>query len=100
MMKRWSATLLLAAAAFAQTPAAPKKATSTPATTPPAPAQKKAPTPPAPQREPGLYAIFNTSMGQIVAVLYEKEAPITVKNFVALAQGTKPWKDPKSGQMV
>jgi peptidyl-prolyl cis-trans isomerase A (cyclophilin A) len=99
MMKRLSAVLLIAAAAFAQTtpPAAQK-------TTPP-PAQKKAAAPPAttpaaPAREPGLYAIFNTSMGQIVAVLYEKEAPVTVANFVALARGTKPWKDPKTGQMV
>jgi cyclophilin family peptidyl-prolyl cis-trans isomerase len=31
---------------------------------------------------------------------YEKEAPITVKNFVDLARGTKAWKDPKTGQMV
>jgi cyclophilin family peptidyl-prolyl cis-trans isomerase len=32
-------------------------------------------------------------MGTITAKLYEKEAPITVRNFVALARGTKPWKD-------
>jgi cyclophilin family peptidyl-prolyl cis-trans isomerase len=60
----------------------------TPATTPAAPA--------APAREPGLYATINTSMGPIVCILYEKEAPITVKNFVALARGGKPWTDPKT----
>lgn len=45
--------------------------------------------------EPGLYAIFNTSMGQIVARLYEDKAPGTVKNFVALASGTKATLDKK-----
>ena len=38
-------------------------------------------------------------MGTITAQLFEKEAPITVANFVALARGTKPWKDP-SGATV
>src|SRR5260370_19636987 len=53
--------------------------------------------PAAPAREPGLYATFNTSMGPIVCILYEKESPITVKNFVALARGgTKAWTDPKT----
>jgi|SRR5579872_844609 len=52
--------------------------------------------PAAPAREPGLYATINTSMGPIVCILYEKEAPITVKNFVALARGGKPWTDPKT----
>jgi cyclophilin family peptidyl-prolyl cis-trans isomerase len=39
-------------------------------------------------------------MGTITARLFEKETPLTVKNFVALARGTKPWKDPKSGAMA
>jgi peptidyl-prolyl cis-trans isomerase A (cyclophilin A) len=43
-----------------------------------------------------LYATINTSMGPIVCILYEKESPITVKNFVALARGGKPWTDPKT----
>jgi peptidyl-prolyl cis-trans isomerase A (cyclophilin A) len=50
--------------------------------------------------KPGLYAIFNTSEGAITARLYEKYTPGTVANFVALAQGTKPWRDPKTGAMV
>jgi peptidyl-prolyl cis-trans isomerase A (cyclophilin A) len=45
--------------------------------------------------EPGLYAIFDTSMGRIVARLYEDKAPATVKNFVALATGTKATLDKK-----
>jgi peptidyl-prolyl cis-trans isomerase A (cyclophilin A) len=53
-----------------------------------------------PPLKPGLYAIFQTSDGAITARLYEKEIPIAVQNFVALAQGTKPWKDPKTREMV
>jgi cyclophilin family peptidyl-prolyl cis-trans isomerase len=53
-----------------------------------------------PPLKPGLYATFQTSSGVITARLFEKEIPIAVSNFVALAQGTKPWKDPKTGAMV
>jgi peptidyl-prolyl cis-trans isomerase A (cyclophilin A) len=70
------ACLLLAAACFAQTP-----------------------TPTALPDEPGLYAIFDTSMGQIVVRLFEDKAPATVKNFVALAAGTKATLD-KKGALV
>jgi cyclophilin family peptidyl-prolyl cis-trans isomerase len=96
MMNRLSAVLALTAAAtFAQTTPAPQKK----AAAPPA-AHKAAPAPAAPAREPGLYATFHTSLGTIVAVLYEKEAPVTVQNFMALARGSKPWKDPKTHAMV
>lgn len=44
---------------------------------------------------PGLYAVLETSMGRIVARLYEDKAPNTVKNFVALARGTKATLDKK-----
>jgi len=53
-----------------------------------------------PALKPGLYAVFNTSEGVITARLYEKYTPRTVANFVALAQGTMPWRDPKTGAMV
>ena len=36
----------------------------------------------------GLYAQFDTSKGQIIAVLYYKQVPITVINFAGLALGT------------
>ncbi len=50
-------------------------------------------------RKPGLYAVFDTSMGMFVCELYEKNAPLAVENFVGLAQGTKEWLTPK-GDMV
>lgn len=55
--------------------------------------------PPAPALEPGLYGTMTTTMGVIRFKLHEKEAPITVKNFVDLALGKKAWRNPK-GQMV
>lgn len=73
-MKGISPLILLATAAFAQKTPVPLK--------------------------PGLYATFNTSKGTIVAVLFEKDAPASVKNFVELAQGTKAWRDPQTGAMV
>jgi peptidyl-prolyl cis-trans isomerase A (cyclophilin A) len=39
-------------------------------------------------------ATFNTSEGTIVCKLFEAEAPETVANFIALAEGTKEWNAP------
>ena len=47
-------------------------------------------------RTPGTYAIFNTSEGEIVCRLFEKEAPKTVANFVELAEGKREWTHPVS----
>jgi cyclophilin family peptidyl-prolyl cis-trans isomerase len=41
----------------------------------------------------GPNAVFDTSAGRMVCRLYSKQAPATVANFVALAQGTKDWAD-------
>src|SRR6185295_11807499 len=49
---------------------------------------------------PGTYVHFETTMGDFTAELYPKVAPATVENFIGLVQGTKPWKDPKTGQMI
>jgi cyclophilin family peptidyl-prolyl cis-trans isomerase len=84
-----SAALLAATALIsAQTPAAPKATAA------------KTVDPAKPVREPGLYATITTSMGTIVAQLFEKQSPITVKNFVDLARGTKAWVDPATRQKV
>ena len=45
-------------------------------------------------RTPGVYATFDTSEGTIVCRLFEAEAPITVKNFVELAEGSREWTHP------
>jgi peptidyl-prolyl cis-trans isomerase A (cyclophilin A) len=47
-----------------------------------------------------LYATFKTSAGEIVVKLLPDKAPKTVENFVSLAEGTREWSDPKSGQKV
>ncbi len=75
--------LIFACATFAQetspgaTPSASAVAAVPPATTDPL------------VDRPGLYATFDTSLGQIVVQLLEDKAPQTVQNFVALANGVK-----------
>lgn len=49
-------------------------------------------------RQPGVYATFNTSEGTIVCRLFEQEAPVTVKNFIELAEGKREWTDPRTGK--
>jgi peptidyl-prolyl cis-trans isomerase A (cyclophilin A) len=48
--------------------------------------------------ESGTYAKFETSEGSFTIRLFDKEAPNTVANFVGLAEGTKEWKDPATGE--
>lgn len=78
---------LLSVFAYAQTAAPPSAAK---------PATEAA----KPAREPGLYATITTSMGTIVAKLFEEESPKTVKNFADLAMGRKEWPDPKTKTRV
>jgi peptidylprolyl isomerase len=59
------ALLVIAPAAFAQEKAAPRKL------------------------NPGIYARFETSMGNFMCELYQFQAPNTVANFVDLAEGNK-----------
>ena len=47
-----------------------------------------------------INAHFTTSEGNFTIRLFDQEAPATVANFVGLADGTKEWTDPKSGQKV
>ena len=45
----------------------------------------------------GPHATLKTSKGDIRVVLFPDAAPKTVENFVGLATGTKPWRDPRTG---
>lgn len=97
--------LLLAVGAGAQTPT----------TTAPAPHKKTAPThrkaathhaarkPAQPKdatnfKEP--VAHIHTTVGDMTCTLDPKQAPVAVKNFIQLSQGTKPYTDPRTGQQV
>ncbi len=45
----------------------------------------------------GTYAIFNTSEGKITIRLFPEDAPLTVANFIELAEGKREWKHPLTG---
>ena len=47
---------------------------------------------------PGTYAIFNTTEGKITVRLFPEHAPITVANFIELAEGQKEWTHPATGK--
>lgn len=45
-----------------------------------------------------MYALMKTSMGDMKIKLFHKRAPLTVANFVGLAEGTKEYTDPNTGE--
>ncbi len=45
-----------------------------------------------------LWATLKTNRGDIVVHLFPNHAPKTVENFVGLAEGTKEYQDPKTGE--
>ena len=42
----------------------------------------------------GTYAVFTTTEGKITVRLFETDAPVTVRNFIELAEGAKEWTHP------
>ena len=48
----------------------------------------------APVAPTGPTVLIDTSIGRLTCKLYDKQAPVTVANFVGLAIGTKDWTDP------
>jgi peptidyl-prolyl cis-trans isomerase A (cyclophilin A) len=84
----------LGASTLMAQPATPAPKAAAPVTT------DKPAVPPEPVRENGLYTTVYTTLGNITGKLYEKESPITVKNFMDLALGRKEWTDPKTGMRV
>jgi peptidyl-prolyl cis-trans isomerase A (cyclophilin A) len=47
-----------------------------------------------------VHAEFVTSQGSFTVRLFEEEVPNTVANFVGLADGTKEWTHPRTGDKV
>ncbi len=45
-----------------------------------------------------MFATLHTTAGDIRIELFPNHAPHTVKNFVGLAEGTKEWTDPRTGE--
>ena len=45
-----------------------------------------------------LFAHFETSLGNFKVELFEDRAPKTVANFAGLAEGSKEWTDPRTGE--
>ena len=105
MLRTLFFSALLAPVASAQAVPKPQAAPSVapPATTPaddlpdgPGAASQVRP----PVTPTGPTALIDTSMGRLACKLYDKQAPITVANFISLAQGTKDWVDPKTLKKV
>jgi len=47
-----------------------------------------------------LVATLHTSAGELECELWPEKAPFTVANFVGLARGVRPWRDPRLSQWV
>ncbi|HLS28275.1 MAG TPA: peptidylprolyl isomerase [Opitutales bacterium] len=47
--------------------------------------------------EPGIFAVFTTNHGEFTCELYYEQAPMTVANFVGLAEGSLPYIDLQTG---
>jgi len=51
-----------------------------------------------PDSKPGMYVVFETSLGEITCELFSDKAPKTVANFIGLATGTKEFVDSRTRQ--
>jgi peptidyl-prolyl cis-trans isomerase A (cyclophilin A) len=104
MIRIAAIALLVTVGAGAQTAPAPvKKTTTTQHRTTSGTRRRVAKKPAGPPdatkfKEP--VAHIHTTVGDLTCTLDPKQAPETVKNFIQLAQGTKPYTDPRTGQQV
>lgn len=55
---------------------------------------------PAAKKDGKMFAKFDTNLGNFKVRLFNDKAPKTVENFVGLAEGTKEWTDPKTGEKM
>lgn len=47
-----------------------------------------------------LQAVIETNKGKFTCELFDKQAPVTVANFIGLATGKRAWLDPKTNKWV
>ncbi|HMF54281.1 MAG TPA: peptidylprolyl isomerase, partial [Edaphobacter sp.] len=86
-----------------QTAPAPSSAPAPAPSEPSSPSQSSLPDAPsitsqakAPVTPTGPTAVIDTTMGRLTCKFYDKQAPVTVANFIGLADGSKDWADPKT----
>src|SRR5215472_18562423 len=79
----------LAAAAQAPSPTPARTAAQLPVKRAPAPSTSQSP-----------LAILHTTAGDMKCELFPAQAPKAVANFIALAKGTKSWKNPATQKQV
>jgi peptidyl-prolyl cis-trans isomerase A (cyclophilin A) len=82
------------------TTAKPEAATAKPAAATAKTAEPATPAASAKKYGPGIYAHFTTTHGNFIVRFFDKDAPITVQNFVGLAEGKKAWTDPRTSRQV
>lgn len=87
------------------TPALPDspKPSSTPSTQTPAATLPDSPGAASPQSSlapGGPQVVLDTTFGRLTCRLFDKQSPIAVANFIGLAEGSKEWTDPVTGQKV
>ena len=98
ILRSLALSLAFATTAFAQAPqSTPPPAQST-ADLPDAPSTSSNAKPPIVPTGPT--AVIDTSMGRLTCKLYDKQAPMTVANFIGLAEGTRDWTDPTTLKKV
>lgn len=68
--------------------------------TPEAKKSKEAVTTKTAKKGKNMIAVFETNKGTFKIKLFPETAPKTVENFVGLAEGTKEWTNPKTGEKV
>src|SRR5258708_22399522 len=93
-------SLLISTAAVVFAAAAIAQQATPPAAASPALPDSPEPTAAALIHPNGPMVVMDTSMGRITCQFYQRQAPVAVGNFIALANGTKDYTDPATKRKV